>query len=1001
MMIQIQLLSFPKIEEDGVLIRFPYKKAEALFYYLAVEKSISRDKAALLLWEDEDELTAKKNLRHAIYIIRKMFHDEVVISPQKSMLQLNPSAAVSTDLESLDGSADGSLPAYDEFLKDFSVKNAENYTQWLEEKRALYSGRYLNAIYQHMQSDALETEQAEELFERYTTLDAFDERIYMALMGIYQKKELFHKGVQLYQKLQQLLEEEFGIAPSKAASDLYHVLLNHWLDASAEPETVPQPPTEPAVPNAAPEMLRSDLLNQLRTAYAAMQNVLITGEHGAGKSYLVRQFLTEIPQDTTLVLAATCFLAEKNMPLQSWNDIIFQIDSAIQMQQISLQQSFINSVAQFFPTFGSVMAEDIPLTDDLSKSFRYRSCKNSILRIITQLAATKRLVFYFDNINAMDAMGQELVSSIIRLRNPNIFFVLTSLPTADYDTITFFSSLSKEGLLLPLRMERLTLEESARYLQAHVFHADFTPEMLEKIYAETQGNFFFLSEMAANLREQKNISFLSLSARGILDDRLNGLSPSARALLDTISVFHDFATFNTLTMIHEQDSVELLSDLEELKEHALIQEKSEKGKPHITFVHSKMRLYIYEKLSPSRRRILHNKVAEALELRLKTDMDMPSLKAILFHYQHARNREKCLCYEIWNIEAYSGLNYELYPVLDATGGETATPSSNVLHYFEHIENDLLEYHRLNPDFAQFHEFFARLMHAKSRYCILTGNYTEGKKCLDSGLSDPYSKQNAAFLLRFMRQSAYYALQLHDTELLDRCTKDGLMISQRTQNRLEHAFYHRLRGAYYIYTGDWEHAFTSLMQSVDYFSKTEMRTKPYTLNIAAVYNYLGEIKRRTGALTEAVLYYNKAIALCREQGCSIAPTFYTDLALTYFSAGDSKTAEQYFRMADTAYGNTLTLMGKPMVKAFLAYFRCQRQDSAYLEDWALAQEACQKLQNPVETGVLHLLAAKMAAVYPHDFPKRAADYQTEGEAILHCYPPYFQDCPETAPAPVMG
>ena len=182
MMIQIQLLSFPKIEEDGVLIRFPYKKAEALFYYLAVEKSISRDKAALLLWEDEDELTAKKNLRHAIYIIRKMFHDEVVISPQKSMLQLNPSAAVSTDLESLDGSADGSLPAYDEFLKDFSVKNAENYTQWLEEKRALYSGRYLNAIYQHMQSDALETEQAEELFERYTALDAFDERIYMALI---------------------------------------------------------------------------------------------------------------------------------------------------------------------------------------------------------------------------------------------------------------------------------------------------------------------------------------------------------------------------------------------------------------------------------------------------------------------------------------------------------------------------------------------------------------------------------------------------------------------------------------------------------------------------------------------------------------------------------------------------------------------------------------------------------------------------------------------------
>ena len=85
----------------------------------------------------------------------------------------------------------------------------------LEEKRASTAGATSTPFISTCSPMRWETEQAEELFERYTALDAFDERIYMALMGIYQKKELFHKGVQLYQKLQQLLEEEFGIAPPK------------------------------------------------------------------------------------------------------------------------------------------------------------------------------------------------------------------------------------------------------------------------------------------------------------------------------------------------------------------------------------------------------------------------------------------------------------------------------------------------------------------------------------------------------------------------------------------------------------------------------------------------------------------------------------------------------------------------------------------------------------------------------------------------------------------
>ena len=108
--------------------------------------------------------------------------------------------------------------------------------------------------------------------------------------------------------------------------------------------------------------------------------------------------------------------------------------------------------------------------------------------------------------------------------------------------------------------------------------------MIEAIHRETEGNFFFLTEAVRNIKDSKNINSLSLTARSILDDRLNGLSKDSRMLLDTISVFHDYVTLNTLSLIHDKEPLEILNYLEELKEHALIVERSGEKSPHIMFI---------------------------------------------------------------------------------------------------------------------------------------------------------------------------------------------------------------------------------------------------------------------------------------------------------------------------------------------------------------------------------------------------------------------------------
>ncbi|EYE87262.1 hypothetical protein Q428_14235 [Fervidicella metallireducens AeB] len=58
--IDVKLFGAPRVLCNGRNIVFPFKKAEALFYYLVVNKQATRDELVSLLWDEIDEETAKK-----------------------------------------------------------------------------------------------------------------------------------------------------------------------------------------------------------------------------------------------------------------------------------------------------------------------------------------------------------------------------------------------------------------------------------------------------------------------------------------------------------------------------------------------------------------------------------------------------------------------------------------------------------------------------------------------------------------------------------------------------------------------------------------------------------------------------------------------------------------------------------------------------------------------------------------------------------------------------
>ena len=47
---QVALMGIPSVLKDGKIVHFPYRKAEAIFYYLCVEKETNRDELISVFW---------------------------------------------------------------------------------------------------------------------------------------------------------------------------------------------------------------------------------------------------------------------------------------------------------------------------------------------------------------------------------------------------------------------------------------------------------------------------------------------------------------------------------------------------------------------------------------------------------------------------------------------------------------------------------------------------------------------------------------------------------------------------------------------------------------------------------------------------------------------------------------------------------------------------------------------------------------------------------------
>ena len=79
MSITVEMLGKAQVKKNDSFITFPYRKAEGLFYYLVIKQTITRDEAIGIFWTDCSEETGRKNLRDALYHIKKRLGKNIIL----------------------------------------------------------------------------------------------------------------------------------------------------------------------------------------------------------------------------------------------------------------------------------------------------------------------------------------------------------------------------------------------------------------------------------------------------------------------------------------------------------------------------------------------------------------------------------------------------------------------------------------------------------------------------------------------------------------------------------------------------------------------------------------------------------------------------------------------------------------------------------------------------------------------------------------------------------
>ncbi len=951
-----QLFGNPEIFVDGKLMLFSFTKINALLYYMLVNRKVSRDELSGLLWPDMDEKNAKKNLRNTIYQANKKLGGDYICSPNKFVLSLNDELTITSDVEQFKDNPSDNLSLYDDsFLKGFYLKDCEEFDAWTEKMRSFFEKKFLNECFRNVTQDIEEKrfEMVEKKLQKLISLDEYDERHYQLLMRYYYEVDRHEKVIEVFYHLADVLNSELGIAPSQETRDIFEcsvTMVNKNLVINRRFTTKFFGRIEEI------QLLEANFIKFNHNEMC--QSVFVKGDMGVGKTSLVNRVLDNAPYFH--ILETQCYEVEKSYDLRAWRKIVNQLSQLSEhygVRPIHWQ----GTLDRFFPNIEDPSL-DRTFADD--KHIDLNALSQLLIEAIRKISHFKKLVLVFENIQWLDDMSfQLLVSVMLHLKNKEGIFIFTSRNDMNLRLVNFLTTINCYELLISLTLEPLTLAETQEFSRNELLNQTPSPDTLGELYQLTEGNFFFLTEYINMIRNNDQIDIMTVRMQDALRNRFSSLTDVEMKVVEVVAYFYDYVPVELLAEIVNLPAFELAQAVEHLVKENILLELFVSDEVMICFSHNRLREFIYMNQMVSKKLLLHKEIACLMEKsRMSNINDHLIFAKIAYHYEQAKEWLKSLDFQLRYLQGYFKFYHELFPINAIPNDRLMTNpdlwKKGTIKEFDKIRQKLEE---LAPVYQDDHRYLLlaiRFYNMEGRYFIRQGKYEKGLEDIHYVIRVSKELNDSHFLLEGYKQMIYYCIQIDNSREMHDYLELGLNEAIRSNNHESIGILLRLKGLNYLMTGDLYMAERQLTESINTFSITDTIKDKYSINIAAAYDYLAEIRSIEENYPEAIRLQQLAIDLCENKGAySSLSVFYINMGVILFGNEQYSEAKIYFDKAYKIYEEFSSLWKRPQLDAYMSLINLyQGNYQAVFVYLISSKKYMERFANPRDIGTIYFAEA---------------------------------------------
>ncbi|MFQ5943100.1 MAG: serine/threonine-protein kinase PknK [Anaerolineales bacterium] len=384
------------------------------------------------------------------------------------------------------------------------------------------------------------------------------------------------------------------------------------------------------------------------------QLLLISGEPGIGKTRLIRELSTHVEVTGGRSLVGECE-SEGGAPYSPFAQIVRKSLRQGAENGFKVPEFVLSDLLELAPELKPYYP-DIPPNPKLEPEAEQQRLFENVVAFCQTMSEHAPLMLVIDDAHWADSGSLSLLRYLAgRTQRQQILLAATYREVELDEARPFHEALlelNRKRLGTRLKLRRFD-EQQTQDLLAAVFEEEITPEFLEGIFGETEGNPFFIEEVCKALVESGQVFHtengwdrvsmdeieIPQSVRVAIQSRVSKFPEEYQDTLNLAAILGREFDFDTLEEASDLDEDTLIDALETAEDAQLIEEVSGKGGATFSFVHALIPSTLAEGVRTLRRRRLHKRAAAAIEVTRPDDFE-----DLAHHYEESGDEEQARNY---------------------------------------------------------------------------------------------------------------------------------------------------------------------------------------------------------------------------------------------------------------------------------------------------------------------------------------------------------------------